>query len=136
MPLTISLIGNSNEYFGIKAVTFNRDTYREEGVFLKVNSKEWLHTEEYISNLNRHIKKFKLRYLYDLPQILIDKGFEYIFNILKFSEDQVPFVENKFGDLTDHNNEMLKQTDDKLISPRLNNYFTRVDSLCRADIPE
>ena len=101
LPLTISLIGNGlNKYFGIKAVTFHREKYREEGVFLRVETEEWKYNEEYIKRLAKHKKKDKLRHFYDLPQILEETGFEQIFSNLKFSQDRVPFIENKFGDVT------------------------------------
>lgn len=38
MPLTISLIGNEERYFGIKAVIYNRSKNKEDGVFFRVDT--------------------------------------------------------------------------------------------------
>lgn len=100
IPFTMSLIGNGEVFFGIKAVAFNRNTLTESGVFLKVETDEWRHTDEYISNLPRHSKKDPLKYYYSLGNVLTEKGFEHIFRNLNFNSDKVPFIENAFGDVT------------------------------------
>jgi len=100
LPLTISLVGNDRLYFGIKAVTFNRQELSEHGIFLRVDSEEWKYDQEYINKLPRGKKKESLKYHYSLPQVLEEKGFAYIFRYLKFNKEQIPFVENVFGDIT------------------------------------
>ncbi len=37
MPMSISLIGNHENYFGIKAVVYNRKIRKEQGEFFRVN---------------------------------------------------------------------------------------------------
>ena len=100
LPITLSLIGNSEIFFGIKIVTYHREDYFEQGVFLRVDTEEWKYSDEYIAKMPRHYKKDKLYRFYELPTILEESGFEDIFTILKFNEDRVPFVENKFGEVT------------------------------------
>lgn len=39
MPMTISLIGNDVNYFGVKAVVYNRRIRKEQGVFFRVSGK-------------------------------------------------------------------------------------------------
>ena len=39
MPMSISLIGNNEQYFGIKAVIYNRLKRKEDGVFFRVSCK-------------------------------------------------------------------------------------------------
>lgn len=39
MPITMSLIGNHEKYFGIKAVVYNRMKRKEDGIFLRVFGK-------------------------------------------------------------------------------------------------
>jgi hypothetical protein len=39
MPITMSLIGNNEKYFGIKAVVYNRIKRKEDGIFLRVLGK-------------------------------------------------------------------------------------------------
>ena len=100
VPLTISLIGNDEKYFGIKAVVFNRSKMKEEGVFLRVDTDEWRYDEDTIKKLPAARKKDKLKNFYSLPKILENTGFEYIYKKLKFDQEKVPFIENVFGDVT------------------------------------
>lgn len=100
LPLTISLIGNGQVYFGIKAVTFNRIKMCENGVFLRVDTEEWKLDDEAISQLQKHKRKDPLKYFYSLPAVLETKGFEFIFRNLKFNQEKLPFIENPFGDMT------------------------------------
>lgn len=100
LPLTLSLIGNDRQYFGIKAVVFNRDKLREDGIFLKVRTEEWRFSDKYISELPKAKKKDKMLNNYILPLVLESNGFGYIFKNLKFNQNKVPFVENTFGEVT------------------------------------
>lgn len=101
LPITMSLIGCGDRYFGVKAVTYNRDTLKEEGLFLRVETIEWLLDQAKIDELPKHRKKDKLKYFYSLPKLMEDQGFECIFNKLKFSQEKVPLIETPLGDLTD-----------------------------------
>ena len=71
VPLTISLIGNDEKYFGIKAVVFNRAKMKEEGVFLRVDTEEWRYDEETIKKLPAARKKDKLKNFYSLPKMIL-----------------------------------------------------------------
>ncbi|CAI2371002.1 unnamed protein product [Moneuplotes crassus] len=105
MPMSISLIGNQENYFGIKAVVYNRRNRREEGVFFRINGilflkldYEWELPQAEIDALSKAKKKDPLKYFYSLPKYLEEKGFEYIYKNLRFDPDKVPFFENRSGD--------------------------------------
>lgn len=38
VPFTINLMGFKDQYFGIKATSFNKQELKENGVFFKINS--------------------------------------------------------------------------------------------------
>ena len=99
MPMTISLIGNHENYFGIKAVIYNRQKRKEDGVFLRVSGDEWKYDEPTIKEMPPVRKRDPLKYFYSLPQHLEDVGFEYIYKNLRFNPDKIPFVENDLGEL-------------------------------------
>ena len=52
MPMSISLIGNHERYFGIKAVVYNRLKRKEDGVFFRVSGNliiGWMCSMEFYS---------------------------------------------------------------------------------------
>lgn len=100
VPLTISLIGNQERYFGIKAVVYNRLKKKEDGIFLRVDTEEWKYAQEIIDTFPPVRKKDPMKYFYELPKLLDTKGFEFIYNNLKFSEDKIPFITNELGAIT------------------------------------
>ena len=56
LPITMSLIGCGEKYFGIKTVIYNRESLKEEGLFLRVETDEWRLDQATIDALPKHRK--------------------------------------------------------------------------------
>lgn len=92
--ITIELLSIARQqFFGLRIIQFNQQNLSEEGCFFFIDNDRWAmnekELEKYAPPINRRRTQLNpLIYHYKLVPVLMQRGFEILFNNLKFHENE------------------------------------------------
>ena len=115
-PITIELLGIDNkDFLGLKVSRFNSQTLSSTGYFFFLNQEYWQMTDEEKQNYGSkqiegtRIKKDSLEYQYWLKDMLVQNGFDYIFDNTKFNNQYHDICWEVLSNGDDSKNDPVKE---------------------------